>query len=360
MHSILRWCALVGSMAIVAMLGLLGGAAYADETDGHAIVVTQGHSIQAAIDKAAPGSTIGVKGGHYRESLLVQKPLTLKGAGAILLPPATPPSTSPCNEGPTPPPASGICVAGEITKPLHDVTVTGFEVDQFPGVGIWGIYTDGLRVAKNRTLGNGGYGIFSLRSSRTLITNNVATDSHEAGIYVGESPNARARVTDNVVTGNQFGLFLRDATAITAEENRASGNCVGILALDTGGGAGDFLISDNQVTANNKACGAGEGPPTSGLGIVLAGTSKVRVAENRVTDNQPTGPSAFGGGITVTSSKSPGQGGADPVDNRVIENTALRNQPIDLFYDGTGSGNLFRENRCEKSTPATLCQSGND
>jgi hypothetical protein len=43
----------------------------------------------------------------------------------------------------------------------------------------------------------------------------------------------------------------------------------------------------------------------------------------------------------------------------VIENTALRNQPVDLYYDLTGGGNLFEENRCETSTPAGFCQSGN-
>jgi parallel beta-helix repeat protein len=358
MHSILRWCAVFGSMAVLAMLGLPGSAAYADETDGHTIVVKSGQSIQAAIDKAAPGSTIRVQGGVYHESLLVQKPLTLKGDGAELLFPATLPSTNPCTEDPSQgSPPSGICVAGEVTKPLHGVTITGFEVEKFPGVGIWGIYTDGLRLLKNRTLGNGAYGIFSLRSTQSLIADNLATDGDEAGIYVGESPNARAQVIHNVVTGNLFGLFLRDSTLITAEENKASGNCVGILALNTGAGAGDYSIRDNKVTANTKSCTSGL--PASGLGIVLAGTSNVRVTENRVTDNKPTGPSAFVGGIAVISSALPGQpGGADPVGNKVIENTALRNEPFDLFHDHTGTGNVFRENRCRKSSPDGLCQSG--
>jgi parallel beta-helix repeat protein len=349
-------------MAILAMLGLPGGAAYADETDGHTIVVKSGQSIQAAIDKAAPGSTIRVQRGVYHESMLVQKPLTLKGDGAELLPPTTLPSHSPCTEG-AGTPVSGICVAGEVTKPLHGVTITGFEVEKFPGSGIWGIYTDGLRLLKNRTLGNGGYGIFSLRSTQSLIANNLATESDEAGIYVGESPIARARVTGNVVTGNLFGLFLRDSTLITAEENRASGNCVGILALNTGGGAGNYLIRDNQVTANTKSCTSGL--PVSGLGIVLAGTSDVRVTGNRVTDNKPKprAPSLFVGGIAVISSvdpTQPGQGGANAVNNEVIENTALRNKPFDLFYDDhTGTGNVFRENRCETSSPPGLCRSGN-
>lgn len=357
MNSILRRCALFGSMAVFAMLALPGSAAYADETDGHTIIVKPGQSIQAAIDKAAPGSTIRVQHGTYHESLLVQKPLTLKGDGAELLPPATLPSDSPCTEGPGTP-ASGICVTGEVTKPLHGVTITGFEVEKFPGVGIWGIYTDGLRILENRTLGNGGYGIFSLRSTRSLIANNIATDSEEAGIYVGESPKALARVVHNAVTGNLFGLFLRDSTLITAEENRVSGNCVGILALNTGGGAGDYLIKDNQVTANTKSC-TGE-LPASGLGIVLAGTSNVRVTKNRVTDNKPSGPSVFQGGIAVVTSVFPGQpGGANAVGNQVIENTALRNLPFDLFYDDrTGKDNVFRENRCQTSSPPGLCHNG--
>ena len=46
--------------------------------------------------------------------------------------------------------------------------------------------------------------------------------------------------------------------------------------------------------------------------------------------------------------------GAAPQNNRVQGNVLLRNQP-DLFWDGSGSGNVFRGNICQSTDPAGLC-----
>jgi hypothetical protein len=53
-------------------------------------------------------------------------------------------------------------------------------------------------------------------------------------------------------------------------------------------------------------------------------------------------------------------GGADPIDNRIAENTALGNAPLDIFFDGSGSRNKFEDNRCRLSEPPGLCQNGRD
>jgi len=44
-----------------------------------------------------------------------------------------------------------------------------------------------------------------------------------------------------------------------------------------------------------------------------------------------------------------------PTNNRVEDNQAKRNSPVDLFSDGTGSGNKFDGNSCTTSTPVGLC-----
>ena len=50
----------------------------------------------------------------------------------------------------------------------------------------------------------------------------------------------------------------------------------------------------------------------------------------------------------------PGNPATAPADNQVHGNRILRNDP-DVFWDGTGSGNSFRGNLCQTSTPAGLC-----
>ncbi|MDP2252775.1 MAG: hypothetical protein Q8J60_01215, partial [Thiobacillus sp.] len=53
---------------------LVSGAGFAGE-----LTVRPGESIAAAIARAAPGDVVRVEKGYYRERLLIDKPLTLKG-----------------------------------------------------------------------------------------------------------------------------------------------------------------------------------------------------------------------------------------------------------------------------------------
>jgi len=72
--------------ALVLMLAAWPAAARADR----ATVVGRGESIQAAVDAANPGDTILVFGTH-RENVAIQTDgLTLRGVGAVILPPAKP------------------------------------------------------------------------------------------------------------------------------------------------------------------------------------------------------------------------------------------------------------------------------
>ena len=48
-------------------------------------------------------------------------------------------------------------------------------------------------------------------------------------------------------------------------------------------------------------------------------------------------------------------GGADPMANLLKGNRARNNGPFDIAYDGSGSGNMFVNNRCGTSSPSSIC-----
>ena len=151
---------------------------------------------------------------------------------------------------------------------------------------------------------------------------------------------------------------MRDSTHLTATDNKSWGNCVGILALNSGKGApgdlpaGNYRITDNQVWANNMSCPSSSGPPTSGIGIALAGVHNTLVLDNKVTGNATATVSVAHGGIVILSTLF--AGGANPTNNTVLDNSAHGNKPSDIFWDGTGSGNTVRHNHCASAIPATL------
>ncbi|MGP3979709.1 right-handed parallel beta-helix repeat-containing protein [Streptomyces sp. KR80] len=360
-------CALVAGALL--LYAASSGAIGATDTDEHSKSRTvhhvspgRGTPIQDAVDRARPGDTVFVHPGHYRESVSIDKPLTVLGSGMTeggsLLTPPREPQDSACQD------VSGFCVGGRIpytrpkvsTRIVGHVTIKGFRVRGFRGSGVIGLGTDRLLVENVHAEGNREYGIASFASTRTVLTGNTATGSGDAGVYLGDSPDAAARIGDNRASGNAVGIMIRDATGMTAARNTATGNCIGIVALNTGRGAvpgGRLNIRDNAVHRNTRACPArGDTPATSGVGIALAGVHDVHVHRNDVRHNAPTGPSIATGGIAVFSTEP--RGGATPRDNRVVQNVALDNRPVGLFWDRTGHGNVFSDNQHRMSSPSDL------
>jgi len=47
--------------------------------------------------------------------------------------------------------------------------------------------------------------------------------------------------------------------------------------------------------------------------------------------------------------------GSNPDFDTIARNTAFRNQPADLRWDGTGTGVRFKANHCQTSVPPGLC-----
>jgi hypothetical protein len=337
---------------VVALIALAVPLFTAATAAARTIVVQPGESIQAAVDQAKRGDTVLVQAGTYKETVAVTKhELRILGRGAELVPGEPNPR---CLGGAP----VGFCVLGKtdeegnVVRRVRDVTIGGFTVSDFDEFGIIAFGASHAVFRFNKTVNNGEYGIAAFDSTRTRIANNVTETGGEAGIYVGDSPDARAEVFNNDTYGALFGVFIRNAMHVAVSGNSIHANCVGVLVLaDAPGPAGFVDLSDNHIVDNDRACPGGEeAPPLSGVGVLLLGATTNLVHDNDILDNTPTGPSAYTGGVVVAE----GLGGTPPTDNQVTHNTILRNKP-DIFWDETGTGNVFADNVCETSQPPGLC-----
>jgi hypothetical protein len=331
--------------------------------------VHPGESIQAAIDRARPRTTIVVATGVYRENLTITTDrITLRGGGdgstgTVLEPPANP-HRSVCSEFGE---VNGICITGRfkrgttiLGKPVIGTTVSGFLVRGFSRMGLLIYNSRNTTISHNRASHNHRYGIVGFSLSGIRVLGNVADANRQGGIHIGDSTDANAVVSGNNSFGNRgsggIGIFLRDASHGVVRSNRVVGNCVGIVFAATRVAVMKGWVADrNTVERNTLACSPAEGggPPLSGLGIALLGTTGTLVNSNIVSGNHPTEKTPLTGGILVASSRA--LGGADPVRNVIRMNRLRNNAAADVVYDGSGDGNRFVRNDCRTTAPAGLC-----
>jgi hypothetical protein len=357
------------------VLGLVGAIAVPVASAGAGgYDVHPGQSIQAAINATPAGGHISIAPGTYHENLDIAKAITLDGHDTVITPGGTV-NESPCTqpaESVTPSSTvsatsdivTGICIHGTVdqnfnpTSYVADVTIEDITSTGWSGDGAFAVASDHLDVHDSEFSHNGGYGIFALHSKRVHYHDSSAHDNSEAGFYVGESPEANVRIRDNVSYRNLGeGVLFRDSQGGKISDNKLFENCAGLFLLDTGapGVGGHVRAYDNRVKANNKACpGSGDAPPFSGIGIAILGDTGTRVEDNKISDHTPGGPSALPtGGLIVLDTT--GFGGTVPTNNRVEDNRLKHNSPVDIFSDGSGSGNTFEHNRCNASVPGGLC-----
>jgi len=366
-----RWSGVAAVVFLTSAMLLTAGPASA--AGHHTWEVKPGvGTISAAVAAASPGDTLRLDEGTFFDSVFIGKPLTIRGEGdeTVIKPPATFNAANPCNTAadptthpPTPEQVEGLCVAGQVdgqgnpvlSNPVHDVEIVDLRTTGFSDSGIIGFNTAGLVVHEVRSDHNHGYGIARFASTGSTFSYNWVSDNGEAGLYMGDSPHAASTVRGNLADHNGFGIFLRDSTEILATDNAVWGNCVGILALNSGhgatgaSGAGSHVIRDNHASANDAACPAGDGPPTSGIGIALVGVQGTVVTDNEVRNNQASGPSLASGGIVIHSGPT-----APPTSNVIRENRLRNNLPADIVWDNTGTGNVVNDNNCHSAIPNNL------
>ncbi|WP_420349549.1 right-handed parallel beta-helix repeat-containing protein [Pelagibius sp.] len=218
--------------------------------DQSVFVVTDGQSIQAAIDAASDGDTIVVRPGTYAETLDIDKQVTLLGV------------------------QSGIDPNGD-SRTGAETTITG-------GIllrdGADGTTIDGFTLQEgNGNLQGQKAGIF-LASGAADITlqNNILTrsgavddDGFRGMLTTFNGANTGLTITQNSFTGWHSGVFINPgSTNALISDNTFDGNFVG-MSIDGPDGA---VVTNNSFT-NNPHEGLGLGPGEANPTVTLDGNS---------------------------------------------------------------------------------------
>ena len=354
------------SATIAFLLSALFLAACEDEslTDldwlGPDIVVPEGGSIQSAVDASEPGDVILIKPGIYKEAVLVEKPnITLRGSEGVII-------ENPGGE------ENGIRVTdkGDGFK-LYHVTLRGFEEN-----GVIMIGADDYVLSHVTTIDCGEYGLFPIASNRGLIEYCEASGHTDSGIYIGQCEDTK--MLHNKAFENVIGLEIENCSKVVASYNQSYNNTAGVLVVLLPGltvtSSTDILLSRNKVYDNNhvnfsEPGGGFENFVPTGSGILVVGTDHTRLAQNHVTGNNFLGIAVVStrllGGLAGLPEEDfeliePNPDGAQVIKNVVKNNgSAPPALPIpvpgvDLFWDGSGTGNCWRDNNYTSSYPESL------
>ncbi|GAA1655060.1 hypothetical protein GCM10009744_54440 [Kribbella alba] len=347
-------------VALIAVLGLMAVSAGAASATGkhrsRTWEVKPGHSIQKVADKAKSGDTIKLKRGVFHDAVCVNhKGLTFVGAGqgkTVIKPPKKFKKTV-CWQ------TEAEVSAFAFNAPDRKAKVSNLTTVDHPGFGVIAFQAKhGVEVSHHTGLRHDEYGAAAFESKGIVFTHNTEIgDGGEAGLYVGDTANAKAYVADNVMKGWTFGMLMRDSRNGLLKDNLMKANCVGALVLDTAEKVkgGDWALVDNKVRDNNRFCPAHPPvPKLSGNGIVVAGADHVLVKENKITGHKASRQGEFrSSGLAVVTSKK--FGGGDPAYVKVVDNKFKKNR-LDIYWDRKGRHIEFKDNDCKTSDPRSICK----
>ncbi|MEZ4520678.1 MAG: malectin domain-containing carbohydrate-binding protein [Thermomicrobiales bacterium] len=210
---------------------------------------TQPASIQALVDSAAPGSTVVVPAGVYRESISISKPITLRGEpGAVI---------------------DGESRNTWIVGFANGVTIEGFEFLNTSNSSQFG----GLR--------NNGYSDWTIRG-------NTFRDAGAVSIDIRQGSNIR--ILDNDIRGSgQLGIRLEAVDSGTVSGNSISGsNQAG--RFDPGWEAGGIKMSSSSQQTRNVVIEGNEIFNNNGPGVWSdVSSTDITIRNNRLHHNARQG-----------------------------------------------------------------------
>ncbi len=295
-------------------------------------------TINAAVAAAAPGDTIQVAEGIYREDVVISKSLYLVGSGYT--------TTILEARGLS----NGFFIDGTAASPnagVGHVSITGFTVRDANYEGILAASATGITIANNRV---------------------IANNTKEAA---GACPGLPAFETNEASDCGE-GIHLMGVDHSVVANNISEGNSGGMLITDETGPNYNNLITQNVVSSNGVACGitlashpaAALAHPTSGMSF--------GVFSNTVSKNQSSYNGLKNGGGAGIGMYSPGPGAVNygnvAIQNLLVGNglpgVAMHNHasvpgaPPIVFRDNSVIANEFRSNGPDSEDAATAGPTG--
>ena len=163
--------------------------------------------------------------------------------------------------------------------------------------------------------------------------------------FSGAAPTLSAVVSGNTFQSIYAGESVWDTSVIYSLSLKST--IVSLNSIAGGGQPGIYVNGGPGTIIGNKIAGAS-------TGIWLDAVSGVQVAGNIVTNSLMSG-------IALTNFNFPGLGTTPSSNNVIIGNSVhgsgicTATQGCDLWWDGSGTGNVFHWNFCTTSQPSGLC-----
>lgn len=288
-------------------------------------------SLQPLIDAAKPGDIITPRPGTYAGPLVINKSLTLDGAGQVTIDSGGSGSVIVLL-------ADGVTIRGMRlvnTGESHNDLDSGIQVrgnynvikdnviaDNLFGIDIQqsnnNVVMRNQIGSKNFDLGVRGDGIRLWYSNDNRIQDNTITDSRDMVVWYSRDN----EISGNTISGGRYGLHFMYAQYNLVENNTFAGNSVGTF----------LMYSDSVVLRNNRIS---HGLGATGMGIGMKESSDVTVEDNTIV-YCATG---------IYMDVSPYQ---PDTTNRIRRNHLAFNS-IGLLFHNDWTGNILEDNRFESN-----------
>ena len=328
------------------------------------IVVHRGGSIQAAVDAAAPGSTIMIEPGVYKGEITITK----SGIQLIGMDCSANEKVVIKNTGDE---DCGIMVhKGGDGFVLKNVTVEGFSEN-----GVYLEFIDHFLLSNITAIDCKEYGLYPVHCTNGVIEYCTASGSADTGIYVGQSENVVMQY--NTAFANVNGLEVENCTHVIVLKNHSYDNVAGILIILLPGlpvkTASGVEVKENNFENNNHV---NFGDPSEGFeslvppgtGILNVGVDNVTIQNNRISNNNFTGIATVSDLVLGALAGLPPEAFSDiepnPDGSKIVNNVLVNNGTappaglplpgVDLLWDGSGNNNCWQNNTFSTSYPSPL------
>ena len=292
---------------------------YPMDSNAVEIVVNPGELIQDAVNRATSGDSIRVMPGLYEETVYIDKD-NVDLVGVII------DGNRPVLNGSKENRHDGIIASG------HGVNIEGFHVLNYRSNGITTQGANNYRIHNNIVENIYLYGIFPQFGKNGLVSQNIISNTSDAGIYVGMSENVD--IIANEVFDNALGIEAENSHKILIEANYVHDNAIGIPVVIFPGlqtkSAADVIVRNNTVINNNSTMFE-RSVGRTGRGITVTAVDRVTIDGNVIKGNQTCG---------VCISNMSGMSGMFPVDAAVDpepdETSIVRNIFVNNGYKAVG------------------------